>query len=59
MTQTNAEKQATARQRRETAYRLVKAMAQAAGVPLPNARNEGREFDAWLAGMAAGGTINK
>lgn len=51
MTQTNAEKQATARQRRETAYKIVKAMACAAGVALPNARNEGQEFDAWLAGL--------
>lgn len=47
-TERNRAKVETSRQRREAAYRLVKALAQADGIPLPNARNGGREFDEWL-----------
>jgi hypothetical protein len=50
MTQTPAEKQDINLRRRRQCYELVKALAQAEGVPIPrkNLPEDGAAFDAWL-----------
>lgn len=41
-------KNQTSNSRRALAYKIIKAQARAAGVPMPNAWNGGVAFDAWL-----------
>lgn len=43
-----SKKNKTSSDRRALAYKIVKAQARAAGVPMPNAWNGGVAFDAWL-----------
>jgi hypothetical protein len=50
MTQTPADKQDINLRRRRQCYEIVKALAQAEGVPIPrkNLPEDGAAFDAWL-----------
>jgi len=62
---TYAPKHATAFNRKKNSLDLCKAMAAAEGVPLPNAKNGGEQFDEWLKNKlaavkkAAKGKINE